>query len=213
MNIDFHVHTSPRSSCAWASAQEQAQAAQQAGLQGIVFTDHHCLTPAQELQALEQQFAPLRVWGGVEVSLGEDFLVLGIHHPALESSEWNYPDLWRFVRQQGGYLVLAHPFRYANSIRAEIDRFPPDAIELHSHNTPVARAQEILAIAQRLGCAVLSNSDAHVCAHLGKYYNHFSVPVGQGADLLELLRCAPAALFYDGQVHPYPIERECADEH
>jgi predicted metal-dependent phosphoesterase TrpH len=177
-----------------------------AGLDGIVFTDHHRLTSPQELRDLEQAFAPLRVWGGAEITAIEDFLVLGVDDPALESTGWQYPDLWRFVRQQGGYLVLAHPFRYAQSIRDDIEHFPPDAIELYSHNTPLSQARAILEIAQRLGCAVFSNSDAHVQMHLGRYYNQFALPAGADFDLLTALRAAPTGLFYDGQLHAYPLQ-------
>ena len=208
MNIDLHVHSSPRSSCARASVEEQAFAAQRAGLDGIVFTDHHRLVPHQQLSALEQAFAPLRVWGGVEITTLEDFLILGVDHPALESTEWEYPDLWRFVRQQGGYLVLAHAFRYAAYVRGDVARLPPDAIDLYSHNTQLAPAAEILQLAQRLGCAVLSNSDAHIEMQLGRYYTELVAPPTAGFDLLTALRALPTGLYYDGQLHSYPLTRE-----
>jgi predicted metal-dependent phosphoesterase TrpH len=171
MKIDLHVHTQERSSCGKAPEEAQVRAAIAAGLDAIVFTDHHRLAPLERLEALNQQYAPFRVFGGIEITAqGEDFLVLGLRHPVLESPDWSYPALYEFVRQQGGYIAMAHPFRYRANIELEIDRYIPDAIEVHSPNTPADQETRIREIASRLGMPVLCNSDAHSTERLGTYY-------------------------------------------
>ncbi len=171
MKIDLHVHTQERSSCGKAPEEAQVRAAIAAGLDAIVFTDHHHLAPLERLEALNRQYAPFHIFGGIEVTAqGEDFLVLGLRHPGLESADWSYPALHEFVHQQGGYIALAHPFRYRTNIELDIDQYTPDAIEVHSPNTPPDQETRIREIAARLGIPVLCNSDAHSTERLGTYY-------------------------------------------
>ncbi len=138
MKIDLHVHTKERSACGQASEEDQICAAIEAGLDAIVFTDHHLLVPREQLKALNDRYAPFRVFGGIEITVdGEDFLVLGFHHRSLEKASWTYPELHAFVRKHSGFLALAHPFRYHPDIKIELDRYLPDALEIHSANTPL----------------------------------------------------------------------------
>jgi predicted metal-dependent phosphoesterase TrpH len=188
MKIDLHVHTKERSECGRASEEEQVRAAIAAGLDAIVFTDHHHLAPAERLQALNQQYAPFRVFGGIEISAqGEDFLVLGLRHAELESEDWSFPDLVEFVRQQSGYIALAHPFRYRANIELDIERYTPDAIEVRSPNTPVDQESRIRELAVRLGIPGLYNSDAHSTERLGTYYIQLAdTPVDEQALIASL---------------------------
>ncbi len=172
MNIDLHVHTSNRSLCAHDSEDAQVRAAIAAGLHALFITDHWKLVPGKRLAALNTRYAPFRVFGGIEISIdGEDLLVMGIQDPILEQREFTYPHLHAFVRANSGFLVLAHPFRYHPVINLPLDQYPPDAIELYSQNTPQAFESEIRTLARQYGLALLSNSDAHILKHLGKHYN------------------------------------------
>jgi histidinol phosphatase-like PHP family hydrolase len=65
MKIDLHVHCQERSACGKATEEAQVQAAIAAGLDAIVFTDHHRLMPLERLECLNQQYAPFRVFGGI----------------------------------------------------------------------------------------------------------------------------------------------------
>ena len=172
MNIDLHVHCSERSTCAHSSEEEQVRAAIAAGLDAIVFTDHHHMVPFGRLEALNRQFAPFRVFSGVEVTAdGEDCLVYGVRHPSLECTGWTYQSLYTFVRQQEGMIVLAHAFRYSPEVKVDVHRYCPDAIEGRSANIVPEAELEIRKMAARLGLPLLCNSDAHTTASLGCYYN------------------------------------------
>jgi histidinol phosphatase-like PHP family hydrolase len=172
MKVDLHVHTLERSPCAKASEDEQLQAASKAGLDALFITDHWALVPAKRLSELNRRYAPLRIFGGIEVSAdGEDLLVLGVQDARLETQAWTYPELHAFVRRRGGFLILAHPFRYRPGISIDIQSYPPDAIELFTPNTPVHAQDEIRTIARSLSLPVLSNSDAHTTERLGLHYN------------------------------------------
>jgi histidinol phosphatase-like PHP family hydrolase len=189
MKIDLHVHTRERSTCARSSEDEQIQAAIAVGLDAIVITDHHAFVPPQRLVELNRQYAPFRVFGGIEItSDGEDFLVVGVHHPALESSAWKYPALHAFIRERGGWIGLAHPYRYRPGINVDLDQFPPDAIEIYSANTPANATDLICSLAARHRLALLANSDAHTTERLGTYYNYLDGNPANDAELAVLLK-------------------------
>ena len=190
MKIDLHVHSSERSTCARSREEEQIQAAIACGLDAMVFTDHGRLVPQTHLDALNQKYAPFRIFGGIEVTVEEreDVLVLGIHDPALESQKWPYPELHAFVRRHGGWLAIAHPFRYRPTIDVDLEHYPPDALEGCSMNIPSVKQPPIHALAARLGIPVVSNSDAHVTQSLGVAYNCLEGIAADDAALVHLLR-------------------------
>jgi hypothetical protein len=173
MKIDLHVHTRERSSCAHASTDSMIWAAIDSGLDGLVITDHDRLVPRERLTYLNAKYAPFRVFSGVEVTTrGEHVLVLGVQSERLEEMWWTYPDLHAFVVDRGGFLAVAHPFRFNSArIEVDVDRFPPHALEAYSHNTPRSAASRIADVAARLGVPLLANSDAHHVGGIGDYYN------------------------------------------
>jgi predicted metal-dependent phosphoesterase TrpH len=171
LKIDFHVHCRERSGCATVSEAEQIQAAIRSGLDAIVFCDHDRLAGRQRLAVLNRKYSPFRLFSGIEITLAnEHILVIGLQDPALESCDWEYEDLHQHVRQHQGYMVLAHPFRYRD-ISIDLEKYPPDAIEVYSSNTPAFAEGRIRQIAAGLGCELLSNSDAHNTQMIGKFYN------------------------------------------
>ena len=203
MKIDLHVHAKERSKCAQVREEDQIQAALRAGLQGLAFTDHNRLAPAEHLTALNQKYAPFRIFTGVEVDADrEHWLVLGVDDKLLERPGWRYPELRDFVRWRRGFIALAHPFRYVDEIRADIEAYPPDGIEVKSFNTPSHWEAEIRAIAGRYGLALLQNTDSHFAGQIGSYSNELPGPVENDQELVKILlgmratqSPAPAALF------------------
>ena len=189
MKIDLHVHSKEYSSCGRSSAEEQISAAIEAGLDAIVFSNHNRLVPQELLQQFNFKYEPFRVFGGIEIDINsEHLLVLGIHDPVLERRQLSYPELYKFVRDQGGFLALAHPFRYSEYIEIAIENFPTDAIELYSNNTPEDEQERIQTVAHRLGLHVLSNSDAHHTTEVGRYYNRLKRTPSNEQELIEILK-------------------------
>ncbi len=192
MKIDLHVHCMERSPCSVSSELALIQSATSAGLDAIAFTDHDRLVPAAHLEELNRQFSPFCIFGGIEITLLEEhILVFGVQDRALERRGWNYEDLWRFVHERGGYMVLAHPFRFQGYIGAPIDRFPPDGIEVHSLNTAPRHENRIRSIAGELGVRLLSDSDAHNAVSLGRYYNQLETLPASDQQLIAALRTGP----------------------
>lgn len=189
MRIDLHIHTKERSACGSASETEQVLAAIDAGLDAIVFTDHDQLAPVDRIAQLNEEHSPFRIFGGIEMSVdGEHLIVLGIHDGRLETDEWSYPELHAFSKKHGGFLILAHPFRYGPDIGLDIERHPLDAIELYSPHTPPEAEDRIIDLASRLGAHTLSNSDAHTTDPVGKYYNVLDRTPADERELIDILR-------------------------
>jgi histidinol phosphatase-like PHP family hydrolase len=189
MKIDLHVHARERSSCAKSGEEEMVRAAIQRGLDGLAFTDHGRLIPPRRVAGLNARYAPFRVFGGIEIRLaGEDVLVLGLEEPLLERRKWTYPELHAFVRQHGGFLVLAHPFRYHDTVNLDVEGYPPDAIELRSVNIRADDEGRIRALAQRLDLRLLCNSDAHRAEDVGCHYNLLPRAPQDDEDLARVLR-------------------------
>lgn len=176
MRIDLHVHTREGSACARSASEEMIRAAIDEGLDGLVITDHDCLLDDAQLDYLNAKYAPFRLFRGTEITTRrEHFLVLGVDDERLEVLGWAYPELHAFVNDRGGFLAPAHPFRFnPHCIEADLDRYPPHALEAYSWNTPASAAPRIRDVAARLGVPVLSNSDAHcpVIAIHGDYDPH-----------------------------------------
>jgi histidinol phosphatase-like PHP family hydrolase len=195
LKIDLHVHTKERSACGKSGEEEMIQAAIAFGLDGLVFTDHHRLAPLDRLEELNRKYAPFRVFGGIEISVaeGEDVLVLGVHDPALEIQPWAYPALVCFARERGGFLVLAHPLRYRDTIDIDIEQYPLDAVEVHSRNTSPHDEPHIRAILERLDLRPLCNSDAHTADDVGIYYNRLERTPWDEIELLDMLRAGAYA--------------------
>lgn len=170
------------------------------GLDAIVFTNHDRLVTPARLEALNARYTPFRIFGGVEVTLdSEHIIVLGIHDPALElgseetppgaaPTHWEYPDLYKFVRERDGLIILCHPFRYRPEISIDVEQYPPDAIEVHSRNTPNWAESQIRETARKVGAKLLSNSDAHHKQSLGDFYNQLRYSVQTMSALLTVLR-------------------------
>jgi predicted metal-dependent phosphoesterase TrpH len=195
MTIDLHVHTAERSSCGNSTEEEQIQAAINAGLDAIVFSDHDRLVPRKHLQELNDRYAPFRIFGGIEVGVwdwtlctSEHFLVLGIHDPLLESSSWTYPALYQFVREQNGFIAVAHLYRFRPISNLNLKRFPPDALEIDSNNISPKLSQRLLALAEKLHLPGLSNSDAHHADLIGNHYNILDTPPLHEQELIQLLK-------------------------
>ncbi len=188
MKIDLHVHASERSACSTASEISLIQAAIQAGLNGIAFSDHNRLVGHDHLIALNQRFAPFKIFTGIEVDCDQEhWVIIGIDDPRLEQIGWRYPDLHAFVQEKGGYMLLAHPFRY-HPIQVDIRRYPPDGVEISSYNTPPTREADIRALSAELGLALHTNSDAHRTWVIGQYFTQLPATVENDASLIQALR-------------------------
>ena len=82
MKFDLHMHTARHSPDADTDPFDLVRAAIQAGLDGIVITEHDFLWPQEELDELRAAAPQLVILAGVEVTgRGGDMLCYGITDP------------------------------------------------------------------------------------------------------------------------------------
>jgi len=165
-------------------------AAIEAGLDGLVISDHDRLVSKDRLTYLNAKYAPFAILGGIEVTTrAEHILVLGIDDPGIERGIWRYPDLHAFVTEREGFLAVAHPYRFnPHAIGIDLDHFPPHALEMCSGNTPSSAKARIRELGEALDVPLLSNSDAHHVGDVGGYYNELDWKVRNVEELVSVLK-------------------------
>lgn len=182
---ETHLHTAPVSACGVATVEETLTYYKQLGYDGIVLTNHFLdgniridqSVPYEEKIKFyfsdferAQQLAPqigIKVFCGVEMShFGTDFLVYGLDkewylaHPEIMDMKRN--EQLDFLRQNGAYVVQAHPFReafYINCFRL----FPRnvDAVESVNANNTDQQNEMAHLYAQHYGLKEIYGSDNH----------------------------------------------------
>jgi hypothetical protein len=186
------MHTYPTSACATVSPEEQVRHYRKKGYAGIIVTDHffngNCGCPRNLPWENKVKFfcegynrakregdkCDLDVFFGLECSFdGTDFLVYGLSEEFLISYEnfdkLKMEDFVSVVREAGGYLAQAHPYRDAFWISnpSPVDLALMDGIEVFNSTMPDKLNKKALAFAQKHNLPKQSGSDAH-CTSLRK---------------------------------------------
>jgi predicted metal-dependent phosphoesterase TrpH len=192
MKFDLHMHTARHSPDADTDPFELVEAAIQAGLDGVVITEHDFLWTEQELEELRAAAPGLVILAGVEVTgKGGDMLCYGITDPFALPRGIEWGKLTREVHRQGGACVAAHPNRWNQPFERLVKEQAPelDGIEVMSNNMDPdlrAKAQELLRKFPHL--AQLGNSDSHQPNTVGCCYTDFDAEIRTNSDLVAAIR-------------------------
>lgn len=197
---ETHCHTSQSSACSKCSGEALARAAKAAGYTGIIITDHNwggntAVSRSLPWKAWVDEFAKgyeeayrvgteigLDVFFGYEAGYqGTEFLIYGLEkewmkaHPEIRSA--SIEEQYKIVKQAGGMVIHAHPFReewYIEKIRL----FPKwvDGVEginathsntlSRSHNNPEFDIKAV-AYARENRLPMSAGSDQHTTAMFG----------------------------------------------
>ncbi len=196
---DTHVHTSESSACASMSGAKQARLYKELGYTGIIITDHFFNgnssvprnLPWEERierfvlgyeHALEEgeKIGISVLFGWEESFCGTDFLVYGLDKQWLLKNpdilNWDIPEHFRRIQEEGGLFVHAHPFRIADYI-SEIRLFPEyeDAIEImNAGNQLPIYNQKAVEYANKYNKPITGGSDAHHAnsIHIGMNFDY-----------------------------------------
>lgn len=190
MKIDIHVHCSELSACGRNTAAEMVEAAVVAGLDGIVFTNHHQYMPGEEIAEFHRRYSPFRVFNGIESTIeGEDLLIIGSTRKDYQSGkDCIYTHTISKVRADGGCVVIAHPFRLHEEFQMDLHADPPDALEYASTNIYAENYDRIISLAEDIGIPVTVASDAHRAEDVGCRYLDFDFEIDDEKTLAALIR-------------------------
>ncbi|MBI2172369.1 MAG: PHP domain-containing protein [Chloroflexi bacterium] len=210
MIIDLHVHTVRGSSDSSLLPQEMLDEAYRIGLQGVCLTEHGGPWDRFEFTKFKQQQSTLLIINAMEVEtnaghmtvFGLDRYIPGIRDP------WS---LRKAVDNEGGFVVLAHPFRNLlqkppyNSNNLLFRGWNPmpttveealkhpvfdviDAVEVANAGTADAENYFAWEVAKRLGKPMIGGSDAHSTNGLGRCVTVFQDRITNQDEFLEALR-------------------------
>ena len=194
---ETHMHTSESSACGQDSASAQVRAYKKRGYTGIIVTDHfihrsltHIPLPWKSRMKIllhgynialkEGKKCGLDVflgWEFTDYDSGRDFLTYGLglefllKHPNL----YNIPieQYSKIVREAGGYLAQAHPFRNSSYIQIKEPVSPEliDGIEVYNAANSYEENKKAFDFAIEHNLPMQSGSDSH-SVHV--YRNNYS---------------------------------------
>jgi hypothetical protein len=183
---ETHVHTSEASLCGASTAEEQVRAYKKKGYAGIIVTDHfvngYTACPAElsweekmrffysgyQAAKAEGDKVGLDVFFGMEYFIrGSEFLVYGldldflIKHPGFDRLPLEA--FSKLVRENGGYLAQAHPYRKANYIKSPFPVEPHliDGVEVFNSSMDDGSNKKAFMFAKKHGLAMQAGSDSH----------------------------------------------------
>lgn len=191
MKFDQHVHTSKHSPDSVIDPFELVRRAIEAGLQGLVITEHDYQWEPSELDEVRREADGLVVLSGAEISALEGhFLVYGL--PDLEGIEPGIPvrKLVEIVRRHDGAIVAAHPFRWDQDFEDVLDTngLVFDALELVSNNITPDTRHLTHQVAQKHSLALTGSSDGHQPEVVGCYFTEYLEPIRSMSDIVSALR-------------------------
>jgi predicted metal-dependent phosphoesterase TrpH len=191
--FDHHVHTSRHSPDSAIKPHELLERAREAGLDGVVITEHDYQWEPKELAELARrgEVMNLFVFSGAEVSAREGhFLVYGLPNLDDAPAGIELKELIEVVKRHDAAIVAAHPFRWDQDFEAIFRAHGAglDALELVSNNvTPETRAKtERLLARNRVGRT--GSSDGHEPEVVGCYFSEFAEEIKSLAQFVAAIR-------------------------
>ncbi|MGB2754695.1 MAG: PHP-associated domain-containing protein [Phycisphaerae bacterium] len=193
MKVELHCHTSRYSGCAQATAEEMVQALADAGYGAVFITEHDSVWPTSELAALQEHFPEIRVFPGVELTVGTSCFV---HLLVLGTGDRSYLDVKEEkevvarAKSEGHLTVLAHGFRpedAPDTARLLDAGWRPDALEYLTGNQDGTCAEEAAKAAGRLGIPLVNAGDLHSLDMVGKFWIDCAVPIVDPDDIREVV--------------------------
>lgn len=196
--LDLHVHTSPASPCSSAPVDDLIREAMRIGLDGICLTDHNYLWNRQSVEELRQRHGFLVLRGNEITTDQGDMLVFGLERDIKGIIQLK--DLSREVRDSGGVIIAAHPFRgFLTFGVGKLGLTPEEAMKrklfdyvdaIEILNGKVTQEENHFAseVAAALGLPVTGGSDAHEVSEIGTYATRFPTALQNEEDLILALK-------------------------
>lgn len=191
--IDLHLHTRRHSACSIIDEARLIDRAVKAGLDGLVITEHHYQWSRAELDELlaASSHPGFILLAAFEYSSARgDILIYGLEPEQVkEFVPGGEPDAALAKAQRmGAACIAAHPTRAAIPFDERILDMPFDALEVKSVNLAAHEQRLARKLAEDLGRAMTTSSDAHRLEDVGRYATEFQEPIHGMADLQKSLR-------------------------
>jgi predicted metal-dependent phosphoesterase TrpH len=180
VRVDYHVHTGWSNDCA-TPLEALIDRAHEASLASLCVTDHDTIDGALALKRISPPGLDIVV--GCEFTTEDGSQVIGLDLTEM-ISERNIFELMHRIREQGGFVLLPHPFRRGSGIfRAEMRR--PDAfvrdvlsatdlVECFNGRDTYDNNRRSYLFARQHALAAVAGSDAHTVGEVGSVFVEFA---------------------------------------
>ncbi len=182
---ETHLHTSPVSACARVGVRENLEFYKEMSYDGVFITNHFldgnigcdrslgyqdkinfCFSDYEQGVEIGKEIG-IKVFCGIEMSYGgTDFLIYGLDKNwFLKNSQimnFSMKEKLALIRENGGYIIQAHPFREASFID-HIRLFPRsiDAVEVINANRSEFENKMAKLYAENYGLYEVAGTDNH----------------------------------------------------
>ena len=187
MKVELHLHTSRYSGCSIVTPEEAMSRLIEFGYDAVYITEHDTVWPDDELHRLREKFPEIRIFPGVELSLGDQHLLV------LGTSDREYlrigcdADVLARAREAGHLTVLAHPFRWAGGAAMLESSRLPDAIEHLTGNHTPRDAGISAQTADNLGLPIVNSGDIHTADMMNRFWIETAEAVEDACDIRRIV--------------------------
>lgn len=201
MLIDLHTHTRPSSWDSFLTPDELVERSKQAGLDGIVLSEHDWAWDPEEVRALAKRHDFL-VIPAMEINTEDGhMLVYGMHKYVFGMHRAH--ELAGHVQEVDGVMVAAHPYRRQHPWNWDSEKEWADALDRAQRNGAYrfVAGLEVLNgrgkanengfaqhLADQMGFHGTAGTDSHQTGDIGKCATYFERDVRGEAELIEELR-------------------------
>jgi predicted metal-dependent phosphoesterase TrpH len=201
MLIDLHTHTHPGSWDSFLHPDELIERSKQAGLDGIVLSEHDWAWDPEAVRTLAKRH-DYPVLAGMEINTEDGhLLVYGMHKYVFGMHRSH--ELAGHVEEAGGVMIAAHPYRRQAPWQWDKEQEYLDAL-LRAERNPAYRfvaALEILNgrgslnenrfaqnLAENMGMPGTGGTDSHQRSDIGKCATYFDRTIRTEGELIEEIR-------------------------
>lgn len=188
MKVELHLHTSRYSGCATATPAELMRKLIETGYQAVYITEHDAVWREEEIARLQEDFPAIRIFPGVELSLGTGVMPLE-HLLVLGATDRKYlkirdtAEILEKARAEEHLTVLAHPCRWRGGARMLDEGLLPDAMEHRSCNQDAYMANQARIRAGKLHLPLVNAGDVHGLGFVNRFWIETSRPVEKADDV------------------------------
>lgn len=226
---EMHLHSSACSACAFSDAREYIDAALETGYAGMVFTNHFYHGNTKVFRGLpwkdyvgvfRDDYLQAKEYGeqkGVDVLFGieevyepgsgKEILIYGITPEDLmdcpDFLNYSVYEMADFIREKGGYVSCAHPFRIRNYIPDPISEPDPafmDGVEIYNYANSEEDDRKAEAFAKKYHLPGLSGGDVHRASDFGHAGLAFYERIRTNEQLTEALKQGQYKLIREGTI-------------
>lgn len=187
MKVELHCHTNRYSPCAAATPAELMERMVQLGYEAVYITEHNAVWLDAELAQLQAGFPEIRIFPGVELTVGEDYalhiVILGTNDPAYLRCREAEAAIER-ADDDGCLAILAHPFRWGGADEMLESGVLPPAMEFQTPNHDLSDLQQLAAdAAKRHDLPLVNAGDVHSTTMLERFWIETDQPVMNARDI------------------------------